>query len=255
MIEEIHGTTGSKDERGLISVVVPYRANNFAEIFEYVQPPTGLKEVARTFMAGPGATFRVEVTFEGRKLVNSDGSATYAKPEEITYTCSSSFREEPIEAHPKIQDLIKKFNGQTDLSTGKVTFPATLEATSGENALANEEGGSKETRNPMAGVEKYMALEIVWEKKYISTKMPSVFGVGRVIANPPGNPPQIPKRDAWLVMPAQFTKRGTVYEITEQWQLLPEGTPKEVYNLGATSDGSSGFDASQGSDQGSSPDR
>jgi hypothetical protein len=228
MIEEIHGTSGSKDERGLISLVVPFLASTFEEVLAAVKAPgQGLAESARTWSHDRGGKFVVEVTFEGQ--------AGSSNPEaETTYECKSSFREEPIEAHPQIAELVKKFNGQTDTSTGRVTFPATLEGSAGTSGLGGAiDGATPETKNPMAGVEKYMALEIVWSKKYISRNKPSFARVGRVISAPPGEPPAIPKRDAWLVLPPVFVKRGSVYEITEEWQLLPEGTPKEVYNLGS----------------------
>lgn len=233
-IEEIHGTSGGRDERKLSSIVVPFRADKFEDIFDAVPAPSGgFKETGRTWAHDRAGRFAVEVTFEGY-----DGQSPAEEP---TYSCQSSFREEPIEAHPQIQQLKKKFNGQEDPSTGKVTFPATLEGTSGVNALAGEDGIAAETKNPMAGVEKYMALEIVWEKKYISKLKPSFARVGRVISGPPGDPPSIPKRNAWLVLPPVFTKRGSVYDITEQWQLLPEGTPAEVYNLGGAESADGGL--------------
>jgi hypothetical protein len=227
MLTQIHGTTGGWDERGLATVVVPYLATTFADVFTRVPAPLGLEETGRTFTHDAGETFRVDITFEG----GGGGGGSNAEPP--TYSCTSSFREEPIEAHPKIEELKRLYNGQTDPGTGKVTFPATLEGAAGSNGLAGEEGiTAPETRNPMAGVEKYMALDVVWEKKYISTKRPNFNRVGRLTGNPPGLAPNIPNRRAWLVLPPNFVKRGTVYEITEQWQLLPEGTPEEVYNLG-----------------------
>ena len=233
-LTEIQGTNGSRDERGLSSLVVPFLAVTFDEIFADVSPPkAGFRETGRTWAHGPAGTFNVDVTFEG---YGGD-----APSEEPTYSCQSSFREEPIEAHPQIAELVKRFNGQTDITTGKVTFPATLEGSAGTNALAGQDGIAAETKNPMAGVEKYMALEVVWEKKYISKSMPGFTQVGRVVSKPPGNPPSIPKRNAWLVLPPVFTRRGTVYDITEQWQLLPEGTPPEVYNLGGGSGTSGGL--------------
>jgi hypothetical protein len=228
MLNEIHGTTGGWDERGLVTVVVPHVASKFSDVFATVPPPiAGLAETGRTWTHDAGATFRVDVTFEGG---GPGGSGS--RSEGPTYSCNSSFREEPIEAHPQIEELKRLYNGQTDVSTGKVTFPATLEGAAGENGLAGEEGIAAETRNPMAGVEKYMALDVVWEKKYVSGKRPNFKRVGRLTTNPPGSAPSIAGRSAWLILPPNFVKRGNVYEVTEQWQLLPEGTPVEVYNLG-----------------------
>jgi hypothetical protein len=236
---QIHGTNGGRDERGLVSVVVPHLAESFEAIFGTVpEPMAGLKEVARTWTHDGGGAFRVEITFEG-----SVGGGGVSSEDATTYSCQSGFREEPIEAHPQIQKLIKDFNGTLDLQTGKVTFEPTLTGT-GTNALAGDGGQADAPKNPMAGVEKYMALEVVWEKKYISNTKPRMASVGRVISSPPGEPPTVPNRSAWLVMPPTFTKRGNVYEVTETWQLLPEGTPKEVYNLGGGSGGAAGLENS-----------
>jgi hypothetical protein len=232
-ITEIIGTNGGRDERGLVSIVVPFVARSLTEVFQDVPAPEpGLRETGRTFTHAPGGVFEVDVTFEGH-----GGKEPSDAP---TYSCKASFQEEALESHPQIEYLIKKFNGRMNPETMVVTFPATLKGSAGENALAGQDGIPGETKNPMAGVKGYMVPSIVWEKKYVSKNMPSFAMVGRVISKPPGGAPSVPNRSVWLVMPPDFTRRGTVYEITEAWQLLPEGTPPEVYNLGAPGDGGAG---------------
>lgn len=229
-IREILGTSGGLDERKLTEVVIPYLADTLEDCLLPVQPPLGLRETGRTWRHEEAGLYAVDITFEGTSRA---GNTSSPSDDEITYEARSTFREEPIEAHPQIQKLLKDFNGNLDTATGKITFPATLSGTSGTNALAGENGVAEEKPNPMAGVEKYMSLDIVWSKKYVSRSKPSFAMVGRVISRPPGGAPSIPKRDAWLVMPPNYTRRGNVYDIQEEWQLLPEGTPKEVYNLGS----------------------
>jgi hypothetical protein len=229
---ELLGTSGAKDDRGLVSVTVPYFAETLAAALRVgASPLGGLSEQSRTFRAGPSGHFEVEVTFEGED--SGDGKSDSEREADAVYSAQGSFREEPIESHPKIEDLVKKYNGQRDSSTGKVTFPASMEGTGGTNALAGEEGVAAEKPNPMAGVEKYMALEIVWTRSYIQSNKPTkIFAnVGKVIKAPPGGPPKLAGRKSWLVMPPKLTKRGKVWEVEEQWTLLPEGSPEDVYNL------------------------
>jgi hypothetical protein len=113
-----------------------------------------------------------------------------------------------------------------------VTFPATLEGSGGTSALAGELQ-TQEKPNPMAGVEKYMSLDVTWSRNYIQKSLPSdIFNqVGKVITSPPGGAPKVKGRTAWLVNPPSVTKRGKVVEIEESWTLLPEGAPADVYNL------------------------
>jgi len=227
---EILGTSGGRDDRGLISLTIPYFARTLEEAIT-VGPSVilgTLEEQSRTFRAGPSGHFDVEVTYEG-----DDGNPDSQKINEAVYSAQGSFREEPIEAHPKIKELMEKYNGVEDRATGRIHFDATLAGAAGVNALAAESGINKEERNPMAGVEKFMALEIVWTRSYIQKLMPAtIFAkVGRVIKSPPGNPPKISGRNSWLIMPPKVTKRGRVFEIEEQWTLLPEGSPEAVYNL------------------------
>jgi hypothetical protein len=229
---EIHGANGSRDERGLTSWVVPYLAKTFAEVLQVgTGSYAGLPETARTWRADQAGAYQVEVTYEG--TAGDDPKKDSRNEKEETFSARASYREEPIEGHPKIEELIKKYNGVRDGQTMKVTFPATLESKSGTNALAGEAGVSKETPNPLAGVEKYMALEVVWSRQYVRKEIPSsIFAnIGKIVSSPPGGPPHIPKRPYWLTMPPTVTKRGNVVEITEEYTLLPEGAARDVYRL------------------------
>ena len=227
-MSEIHGSSGGRDERGLVSHEVPYLAASFEEVFKVgASSYFGLPETGRTWRADQAGAYIVYVTYEG-----TDSESDAKLKEKETFEAKSSYREEPIEGHPKIEQLIKKFNGTRDATTQKVTFPATLSGT-GTNALGAD-SNQKELPNPMAGVEKFMTLEVVWTRQYIrKTIPPSIFlNIGKIVTQPPGNAPKIPNRKAWLVMPPQVKKRGNVVDISEEYTLLPEGTPKELYDLG-----------------------
>jgi hypothetical protein len=225
---EIHGANGSKDERGLVSHEVPYLATKFEQVLTVgAGSYGGLPETGRTWRMDQAGCYVVYVTYEGQ----DPNTSTTAKEAE-TFEAKSSYREEPIEGHPQIEELIKKFNGTRDSQTQKVTFQAMMQGT-GTNALGAD-SNQKEIPNPMAGVEKFMALEVVWTRQYIKKTIPaSIFArIGRITSNPPGGAPKIPGRSAWLIMPPQVKKRGNVVEISEEYTLLPENTPKELYDLG-----------------------
>lgn len=228
---EIHGANGSRDERGLVSHVVPYLAASFTEIFTVGEDDYfGLPETTRTWKADQAGAYVVEVTYEGSNEKDA------ALKEKGTFEARSGYREEPIEGHPKIEELIKKFNGSRDAATKAVTFHETLQPTSGANGLSGDMKAA-EIKNPMAGVEKFMSLDVVWVRQYIrNTTPPAAFeNIGKIISSPPGDAPKIPNRESWLVMPPQVKKRGNVVEISEEYTLLPEGAPKAIYDLGKLS--------------------
>jgi hypothetical protein len=226
---EILGITGARDERGLVSITVPYLATTLEGALQVGSPPVAsLQETTRTFRAGPSGHFEVEVTFEGGRAGENDEE----RQEKAQYSATASYREEPIESHPKIKELIKKYNGSQDTQTFRVTFPPELETTGGTNPLATE-GAAPAKRNPMAGVEKYMALELVWRRSSVLKQMPKeIFNrVGTTTNAPPGGPPRIAGRHAWLIMPPSVKQRGMLWELDEEWTLLPEGAPTDVYDL------------------------
>jgi hypothetical protein len=103
---EILGTSGAIDDKGLLSITVPFFAATLDEALNVGQNPLPdkIEESGRTFRAGPSGHFEVEVTYEGESGDKNDNE----KKNDAVYKATGGFREEPIEAHPKIKELIKK---------------------------------------------------------------------------------------------------------------------------------------------------
>jgi len=230
---ELLGAQGGRDENGIASVTVPYFAQTIDEVFSVgAASYLGLPQVSRTFQANEDGTFTVQVTYDG-----GDSSSMPGR-EKPTYSLNSSFEEEPIEAHPNINDIVTKYGGTW--KDGRVTFPSKMpdeKKDTGGLSNAGTTSGTEQKPNPMCGVEKYKKLSVQWSVTYAATVIPGsvLAAVGRVISNPPGSAPQVAGRTKWLVMPPTASKRGNVAEITENYFLLDEGTATEIYKLGSIS--------------------
>ena len=183
--------------------------------------------MSRTFKANDDGTFTATLLYEG---------ANPAQPppgrDDPTFTLSSTYQDEAIEAHPCIMDLLKIYGGH--IVDGRASFPETLPDKTEKGGLTNANAKSAEsTRNPMFGVEKYPALSISWEVAYAAKVIPAdvVARVGTEITNPPGNPPKIHGRTKWLVMPPSVSKRGNLVEVKEVYQLQLPGIAPELFRL------------------------
>lgn len=238
---ELLGTTGSRDNNGIAKMTVPFYCSSRNNVFT-VGPSVlnGLQETSRQFSANPDGAFTVQITYEGNGGLSGGGSDSSRT--EANYQLSSSLEDAPIEAHPKILELMAKYEGTE--KDGKVTFAEKLKKTSTDNN-SSESGFnsswspsvfSKATttndsdKNPMFGVEKFKKLSVQWSITYASTIIPAgiLNNVGKIV-KPPGNPPTVSGRNRWLCMPPTANKRGNVSEITENYFLLDEKVVDELY--------------------------
>ena len=227
---ELLGVSGGRDQNGICSVQVPYYAETFGDVFEVgAGGYGGLQETGRSFQANADGTFTVHITCEGAPLKSGQSLPGRDNP---TYTMNSTFEEEAIEAHPKINEIVTKYGGTW--KEGKVTFPPKMPADKSKNLtglalLSATESNAKP--NPMSGVEKYKKLSVQWEVAYAAGVIPSdvISRVGTVISNPPGNPPKLDGRTKWLVMPPTANKKGNLAEIKEVYFLLDQDIAPEIY--------------------------
>lgn len=218
------GRNGKRDETGLISYEVPVLARSEAEVLQ-VGPsrPFGLDEVDRTFKRIDGTDFfEVKVSYEGLPEGVDEGD------EEIDF--DPSFSEEPIASHPKWLDLKKRYGGEIE-DNGKVKWPETIE-TSTYNGLAA--ASTKEVKNPMLGVETYLALKVTFRRTYSVRKLPTdlLDGIGEIVEKLPDGFPT-PEGRNWLKLPPKVSQRGNSYKISEELLLSPVGGtwPRGVYGL------------------------
>jgi hypothetical protein len=219
------GLSASRDERGLVSISVPWNCKSLAQTMSVGGgSPFGLPETGRQVSQLEDASYQVTITYEG----------TEDEPgEEQSYEFDSSFREEPIESHPKINQIRKRFGGVIG-DDGRITFPEKLPSATGEGTgLSGAESTSAE-KNPMFGQATYLVLNAVFRRTYLERRVPKdlLDGVGTTRERLPGGLPT-PKGRNWLVMPPKVARRGNVFEITEEWMLSKPGEkwPEAIYGL------------------------
>jgi hypothetical protein len=219
------GLSASRDERKLVSLSVPWNCKTLAETMTVGGgAPFGLTETGRQVSQLEDASFQVTISYEG----------TEEEPgEEDSYEFDSSFREEPIESHPKIARIRKRFGGVLG-DDGRITFPERMPGGAGETAGLGGGETSKAEKNPLFGQTTYLVLNAVFRRTYLKRRVPSdlLDEVGTTRARLPGGLPT-PKGRNWLVMPPKVARRGNVFEITEEWMLSKPGEewPEALYGL------------------------
>lgn len=219
------GTKGSRDETGLLSVSVPYYAPTEADVLTVgLEPPFGLKEVNREWDDIEGLEgFQVTINYEGFE----DGKD---ESEEESIEFDPSFSEEPIEAHPSFLLLKDRFGGTLD-DKGRVQWSETYFPNTGSQVLS---GGPKDKKNPLFGVSTYLALKSVFRRTYTVRDIPDdlLERNGEIVESLPDGFPTPNGRD-WLRLPPKVSKRGNVYQISEELLLSPPGGkwPPGVHGL------------------------
>lgn len=220
---ETFGINGGENEIGVRTVTVPYMAPTLEECFSVARGRivAGLPEKSRSFAAYTGVMFQVMVIYEGQENPTTN-------PTLIQYSLRGSFEEEPIEAHPDIQEIKKKYGGY--VKEGRIIFPETYAPTEDGNGLPGVVGKDVK-KNPLFGVEKYKKLGVVWQRTYAAPGIPGgiLDRVGKIVDSPPGAPPELRGRTKWLVLAPNTNQRGNVIEITEEYQLLDEDIAPEIH--------------------------
>ena len=229
---------GSHDRKiGLIGMKLRCRAVDLSEAMFGDLPVmegldlTGLVESQpRTWSLMPGGLadgFRVELGMEGSPIDPTD--------DQIEYSLDGSTTEAVIESHPDLVDvLIPVYNGSTDPTTGKASWPATYAGgqTSqtdfalpgfddfGDTALSRGQRESGEVKNPMHGADKWLVPGALWTRKFTARILPSslIRSLGTITESPPGNPPEVYPGANWLKVRCQASYRGNIWVATETWQ-------------------------------------
>ena len=221
------GTKGTRDDTDLLSISVPFYAPNEGAVLEVgKEPPLGLAEVGREWDDIEGLEgFQVTVNYEGFEDGRDEGG------ESIEF--DPSFAEEPIEAHPRFLELKNRYGGTLD-DKGKVQWNETY--TPSDSALSS--GGAKEKKNPLFGVSTYLALKSVFRRTYTVREFPkeAFDNIGEIVEELPDDFPT-PSGRNWLRLPSKISKRGNVYQISEELILSPPGGkwPVGVHGLIETS--------------------
>jgi hypothetical protein len=223
----ILGGTGSIDDRGIRRRTLLFRVENEADCFtegpaEYLgitQKPGG-----RSWEPNEaGTAYKLTVQYEGIGDEDPDAEA----PHHFEWVPRRS--EEPIEAHPLIDKIIKIYGGTPDPETKKITFPRYMPTAPGADGLPGEQGtAGNQRKNPMYGRESYLLKTGIWRWTFSSRSYPQKWEDqdGRVIKSVPGGR-RTPAGKNWLVMFEKATPVGTgdamVYDVQVDFVLSEKG--------------------------------
>lgn len=221
---QTQGLRGSRDERGLIGLTVPWIVATLDEVLTVgASAVFGLPETKREWSDLEGGKFLVNISYEGAQSENGDKD---------TYEFDSSFGEEPIESHPDIE-TIKATYGGTVGGDGKITFPEKLSSNKGSSSGLSGGQTTKQDKNPLFGLSTYLVTKAVFRHTYLRRVFPSELlnKIGTIVRSLPESFPT-PSGRNWLFMPPKVAKRGNMYEITEELMLSAKGGwPEAVYQL------------------------
>jgi hypothetical protein len=221
------GLSASTDEIGIRTITVPFVAETLDSALNYgEQSFQGLPRIRHEITQDENGWFSGVLTYQG-KAANFGGGETAR-----VFSLQSSYEEEPIESHPRLKELMEKYSGSKG-ADGRVQWAEEIESgDKGRGFGKSEETSTKP--NPMFGVEKWKKLSVIWTVTYAAPNIPgdALNRIGRTVSSPPGNPPRLAGRSRWLAMPVRATKRGNVVEITEEYLLLDDSQPEDLYKQG-----------------------
>ncbi len=191
-----------------------------------------------------GGVLRSFWLYEG---INGDGKTVTFKTRGNSphYGFDPGFSERPIQLHPKIDDLLDKYEGQ--VIDNQIIWPLNLgddgAGTSGlsrgnewQHVTGNDRVGAAAASdvNPMFGRDSYLAFQGgTYFYRYMvanESEIPNIFGKIYGSGSLPGAAPRFGSRN-WLGAGAQFLRRGPVaIEVVENYQLSDDGGwPKQIY--------------------------
>lgn len=232
------GMAAQQDKYGVWTVQIPYVVKGRDSAWDAGQTTYGrnLDLVARSISPHEdGEHYIVTCTYQGKETQGGEGGGASYEDRSTVYDMQATWEEEPIETHPKISDLLKKYAGR--IVNGEVVWDKEIPAAA-DSGLG--EGESAPTKNPMYGVVRWKRLGVTWSATRVLGVIPAgiLSGVGKTQKSVPGNPPNVPAESTWLKLPPKASKRGSVWQITEEWMLVDDKLPDELY--GSAADQSSG---------------
>ena len=217
MALQLSGETLTTEKTGAATATVSFhRKDGIPDV------PTGhrgLQLVKRDTRQQEDGSFITVATYEGRSEDvqvgggGGGGGATYEARENAVYEWSPSFETTDISKHPDIDNLLTKYKGIVDESTGAVIWPKTLSG--GGGGLGEEEDAPI---NPMFGVTSFLSLGGVWSETTFEQTLPGdTFDDGNIVGSVPVAP--TPANRFWLSMPPVIVSHGDGYKVTRRWML------------------------------------
>lgn len=187
-------------------------------------------------------------TYQG---INGDGKSVTFKDrrKSLDYGFAKGFSQVPIQMHKDFEELFEKYQGRPNNDGTTVLWSPTLSGGTSGGGLAK--AAAKAGTNPMYGIQEYFEMDGVYHFRYAEVALPKNLqsGVGTIVSALPGKPPPLADGRNWLKAPADWQRKGVVYDITEYyWMSRRGGWPKPVYGGSGSGggDGAPAFGSTQG---------
>jgi hypothetical protein len=223
---QLVGESYTADKTGAATATVSYLAKEGGSIFGDL--PGSFRGLTRTKVESKqqeDGSYIATGTYEGQDNVATEGGgAQYGNREGKIYEWSPTFEQTDIAKHPRIADLLEKYDGEVDES-GNVIWPKNTGGESGEG-LGEQ---SEESVNPMYGVTEFLSLGGVWSETSLEGEIPSdVFSsIGTITSEVPGGI-SAPENRFWLTMPPIVVEHGNYWKVTRRWMLSGIASARDV---------------------------
>lgn len=176
--------------------------------------------------------YLVTLNYEGQ---SQDGGAPSDPNVNETAEGEVIFVQEPIETHPSLDALLKKFGGSLT-PEGKVKWQPTLKPGSSKSFGS---GKSASNANPMYGRTTYAVTGCEVLHTYVKDRLPSgiMEKLNQIIPDlpssiPSNGRPDTPKGRNWMIMAPRWISRGNVVQIFQRYRLSPPGGfTSDIYSL------------------------
>ena len=166
-------------------------------------------------------------------LKDGDVADEYGRVESMDY----DFSEEPLEAHPNIKEIARKYGG-VPRPDGTFDFPAKKpDSASGDNTSGLEafDGAGSEV-NPLYGMKTYPALQARYNKSFGTKEgwKKYVTSIAKITDDLPDSSldQSLDKGGRnWLQLPPKIQKEGKVYRVSVDYLLSAPGKrwPQDVF--------------------------
>ncbi len=236
----LDGAKGGVGEDGVATFTVRYMATTSKSLlavgaFTFL----GLSPASRTWEALNDGTsgFIVTVTYKG----HLDGQEPDANSDDVfseKWGMDFDYSEEPLETHPRIQEIVKKYGGLKIAAPNKgydfpLAMPAGTKRTASLSARTLNSSGEVE-KNPVYGMTTYPLLQAVVTRSFSCKKLPAeiVRNAGKSTVKIPGAPSDFddltPSDRNWMQMAPKITPEGAIWRVDQSWKLSPPGGWVEI---------------------------
>lgn len=224
----LNGATFKRDKTGLVRMVVPWEVYSVedCESFTPAELPLGLPITDRDAEEFEVGTWRLTLTHEGQ---SGDGEVSFESSGAIEVELDTSMAQDPLKSHPNWDVIAARYGWNSP----KEEFAETLPSTAGSQTGLS--GSKKARRNPLHGVDSYLAVGALFRLTFTTRNAPAniLDDLGTVVALPPGwgllRIPA-PRGRNWLKLPPRVRVVGNTTVYSPEYMMSgPNGWIRDIY--------------------------